>query len=173
MKVAFVKDKKILSIASTAVKPEGKEWIVLSDDFKGKVGDSVSANGAVVYAADGLTADAALKIVRDAERELAEAEKHYRSATEHYDMAEKTAKVAVVQATDATNARNAAYASLGEAERQWKTLTRDILEKKEQAKRVIDAEVERAGEEAARRAKEDAKKKAKSAIEKAALTKTT
>jgi hypothetical protein len=171
MKVAFVKNKKILSIASTAVKPEGNDWIVLADDFKGKVGDGVSSNGAVVYAADGLSANEALKIVQDAQQELADAEKLYRKANEDYDTAEKAAKVAVLQATDATNARNAAYASLVEAERKWKKLSREILDKKEQAKRIVDAEVERAGEEAAKKAKEEAKKTAKKNIEKNALTK--
>jgi colicin import membrane protein len=165
MKTAFVQNGKILSISSSAAKPSGEGWIVLSDDFKGKIGDTVSAAGAVVYETDGVTPEDAIKAVRNAEKELAKAESARAKAKENFEAAEKSAKVAVQQATDATNARNAAYASLIEAEKKWKDFSHAILEKKDAAKRVVDKAIERAGDEAAKKAKEDAEEKARAEIE--------
>ena len=165
MKVAYVINKKIVSIAVSAVKPEGKDWVVLADDFKGRVGDTVSSDGTVVYAADDITADDAIKSVQEAEQSFVAAEELYRKATERFSLAEDAMRAAVRQAADATNERNAAYAAFVEAERRFKSGSQTILEKKEVAKRVVDRAVERAGEEAALKAKEEAKKKARKELE--------
>jgi hypothetical protein len=166
MKVAYIQDGKILSISNSAVKPSGEGWIVLSDSFTGKIGDTVSANGSVIYEADTITAEAAIKAVEEAEKNLALADTAFTEAKKNYELAKKAADVAVRQATDATNASNAAYASLIETEKKWKDLTHSSLVKKDIAKRVVDKAVERAGEEAAEKAKKDAKEKARAKIEK-------
>ncbi|MDR2193861.1 MAG: hypothetical protein LBP19_05260 [Treponema sp.] len=166
MRVAYVKKGKILSISSSAAKPSGEGWIVLSDDFNGKIGDTVSANGSVLYESDTMTTEAAIKAVENAEKELAQADTTFTTAKKDYELAKKAADVAVQQATDATNASNAAYAALIEAEKRWKDLTHTTLVRKDTAKRVVDKAIERAGEEAAKKAKKDAEKKARAEIEK-------